>query len=89
MKTVYKYPLQITSYQKVGMHQHAQVLHVGAQGNQLFLWALIEDQLPGQERHIRIYGTGHEIDQSMVLNHLGTVQMPDGCVWHVFEEYRK
>ena len=83
MKTIYKYPIQITDKQDVGMPECANVIHVGLdpQGTPC-IWAEVVT-----ERSLRIYevfvvGTGNPIP-SVAKNHLGSfVQGP--FVWHVY-----
>lgn len=52
MKTIYKYPLQVTDIQKILMPVYAQILSVQAQNNQLVLWAVVETEAPTTHRTI-------------------------------------
>lgn len=90
MKTVYKYRLQPEDEQLLHLPADARFLHVAQQGeynSDIFAWVLLDPTAPTVERRIRIYGTGHEIPDSIYLAFLGTLQMNSGLVWHVFEEY--
>jgi len=86
MKTIYKYPLRIQGHQILELPKdQAQILHVGEQNGSITVWAIINTEQEEMESHnVWIYGTGHDIEDAEKLKHLGTVQMRDGLVWHVF-----
>lgn len=87
MKTIFKYPIEVTDRQIVRMPRGAQILSVQYQGKQLCIWAQVDDQEPLVDRVVLVCGTGHPMPEAPVgvfLHHIGTVQ--DGpYVWHVFE----
>ena len=100
MKTIYKYALNL-DYQKIGWRlpipEDSIVRHVGEQSGQICLWIEIDDDyllpkvdnncLPNEdERIFYIFGTGEYLH--LHLNFIGTVQMKNGLVWHVYEENR-
>jgi len=64
----------------------AKILCTATQGQQVCLWALVDsDQKKMETRRIRIYGTGHPIDEPN-LEYIGTYQLMDGrFIGHVFE----
>ncbi len=85
MKVVHKYLLPAQDEVKLEMPIGARVLHVGAQGKQLCLWALVNPKGKTRTRTFRIAGTGHEVG-SASPTHLGTALMNNGAfVLHVFE----
>lgn len=84
MKTIHKYELDIVDEQGLQVSGGAQVLSVQAQGGKLCLWALVDTSKRPGTLTIAIYGTGHEITEPLG-QFLGTVQMPGGLVWHVFQ----
>lgn len=89
MITIWKYPLALTLAQTLTLPKEARILHVGEQAQRLTLWVQVDDLLPHEDRVFIIVGTGHEVPgqtPAYPLRHLGTVQMADGFVWHVFEE---
>lgn len=87
MKTIWKYPLEITDEQVVEMPQGANILSVQSQGSQLCLWAIVfPNRASMRERTITIYGTGHAMRTDCEEKFLATVQQDGGAlVWHVFE----
>lgn len=86
MKTVYKYQLMIQDETCIHMPVGAEILTVAEQFGVLCLWALVEPWGMPMERHLRIVGTGQEVNGIERAKHIGTVSMSDGFVWHVFEE---
>lgn len=86
MKTIWKFPLDITGEQTVVIPKDAWFLSVGDQGGRLTLWAMVDPESEREERPIRIHGTGHPIPNTEQLGYIGTVQMNGGAlVWHVFK----
>ena len=86
MLKVYKYLVVIGDYFSLGLPQDAQVLKVEAQRGRIWLWALVDETKPIETRKFGFAGTGHEIDGSEILSHIGTFQTDDGqLVWHIFE----
>ena len=87
MKRVFKYLLDVTDLQDVRLPQGAKILTAQMQGDQLCLWALVDqDALHLTEwRRIRIAGTGHEIEADSI-KYISTVQLHGGAlVYHIFE----
>ena len=94
MKTIWKYRLD-DKENVVELPQGAQVLSAGAQGNQIYIWALIDEAFasgdaPRDKRTFEVLGTGWEgVDLSPCAAFIGTVQMPNTIVgtlvFHVFE----
>jgi hypothetical protein len=85
MKTIYKYPLDITDKQDLLLPEQAQTLTAQFQYGSLCLWAIVDTEAPKTNRTIFIFGTGHEIP-AWSFRHIGTVQQENGLLdWHVFE----
>lgn len=80
---IYKYVLNIVSWQSVAMPIGARVLSVGNQNGHLCLWAMVDPSKEIEPRGFSIIGTGNRIvvDPGPFV---GTVQI-DQFVWHVFE----
>jgi hypothetical protein len=95
MKTILKYKLDIldNQYIYISMPIGAKILCVQEQGTDLCLWVLadtiseplVSRQIRAVSRQIRIIGTGYVADDCYGEGYIGTVQMKDGYVWHVFD----
>jgi hypothetical protein len=94
MKTIYKYPIEVTDTQFIEMPEGAKILTVK---NQLdvgpCLWAEVETDNPVSFRRIEIYGTGnpmHVQESASESIYIGTfMQRQDRLVWHVYEIKKK
>lgn len=86
MNRIYKYQLAITDVQNVPMPYGAKLLTAQWQGNNLAVWAEVDDQLAEDHtRQFLIFGTGNPADRPMKSVYIATVQAPSGLVWHVFD----
>lgn len=88
MKTIYKYPLEITDRQEIEMPREARILAVQVQNNVPCLWAVVDTELPLKERIFDTFGTGNPVDNyiNYTHNYIGTYQVRGGSlVFHVFE----
>ena len=91
MKTIYKYPLELTDRQAVSMPLVSKILSVGNQNGTICVWAEVDSGAPHNRVYeFRIVGTGNPIDfstkpneTSWPYNFLGTVIM-NPFVWHVY-----
>jgi len=88
MKAVWKFPLRLSLgpvEHVVEMPGGAEVLHVGVQGGDPTLWALVDpDKTVGESRTFRLVGTGHrEVGSGMRF--VGTALVSESFVLHVFE----
>jgi hypothetical protein len=86
--TIWKYQLAAMYYQALRMPKGAEILHVDSQnGEDICLWAKVEEGRALEDREIYLYGTGHPIShQGRELKHLGTILIHRGdLVFHVFE----
>lgn len=86
MKTIWKFPLTITYQQKIQMPQGAEILVVACQDERPCIWAIVDPVAPVEDRVFQIFGTGHQMSESMGVDRkfLGTAFCPPS-VWHVFE----
>lgn len=84
--TIYKYPIKITSTQKVKLPINAEILTAQMQGDTLCLWAKVEEGNSTEDRTIEVFGTGHPMSDD-ARRYIGTTQMHGIAllVWHVFE----
>lgn len=83
MKTIYKYPIEITDYQEIEIPEGSSILHVGLDPNGVpCIWAEVNTSLKRTSIGIWIFGTGNPVN-SDGKEHKGT--FIDGfCVWHVY-----
>ena len=86
MKTIHKYELIISHEQEVFLSAGAEILHVDNQAGELCMWALVDTDAAIETVEIRIYGTGEDIDKSMIgYRYIGTVLlMQDRLASHVY-----
>lgn len=89
MKVIYKYELDITGTQSIKLYAGYKILSVQEQNGKLILWVVVNTDNNPQFMQIEIVGTGHEITEPNELfaywEHISTVQMNNGLVWHVFD----
>lgn len=85
MKTIYKYPLEITDEQYVTVPDGAQFLSAQMQGSQLCIWALVDTDNFDCRPRVKIFGTGHHVEVDDGWKFVGTVQ-DRIFVWHIFIE---
>ena len=86
MRTIYKYPLEVTDLQVFTMPTGGQILSVQVQNGIPCLWVLVKELHKREVRRIRIIGTGNPIGEDEHLTFIGTFQMEGGSlVFHVFE----
>lgn len=84
---IWKFPLTPDESGRcvVSIPQIKTYLGVGQQHGELVLWAAVD---PNERRHdckFLILGTGFEVPPTAAY-YRGTVQMPNGLVWHVMQE---
>jgi hypothetical protein len=85
MRTVYKYRVPIDDTSVVELPRGAQVIRFGCQGNEIFLWAVVDPAEKETTKHIYwIRGTGHPIPDSLGV-YICSVDLPNGLVFHIFD----
>lgn len=86
MKTVHRFPLQLSDEQTLMLPEGAEVLHAGrAPNGEISLWARVETEAPPKARRFLLRGTGHPLPDGVPLVHRATII--DGFfVGHLFEE---
>ena len=87
MKSIYKYPLEITYFQGVEIPKGSKLLSAKCQHDSLVIYAAVTDNEENELREIQIIGTGNPVysDSKTKRKFIDTVIMPNGLVWHVFE----
>jgi hypothetical protein len=86
MKRIFKYPLQVVDSQKLTIPASSKILSVQNQNEEIVLYALVDDTITLTHTYqIIIHGTGHQADDVLDFNFLGTVSMHGGrLMFHVF-----
>lgn len=85
MKTIWKFPLEVTDRQIVTMPEGARILDVQVQNDTPCLWAVVNERAEPQRRVIVIYGIGGPVPDTEGT-YIGTFQMYGGAaVFHAFE----
>ena len=83
MKTIYKYPIEITDKQEIQMPFGAEVIHAGLDPQGMpCLWATVESANSPEPVLVGVVGTGNPMPLH-AERHVGSfVQGP--FMWHVF-----
>ncbi len=82
MKKIYKYSLPKHGLNVIRMPKDSAILHVGAQGQMLCMWAPVNEDCELSFRSFYVVATGESVDDD--LQYIGTIQ-EGSFVWHVFE----
>ena len=85
---IYKYVLVITDNQIVELPIDSKIIHVAEQSGKLCIWVEIysnSSESRSEPRTILSKGTGPEYEEDGREEHIGTVLMSSGLVWHVYE----
>jgi len=87
MMTIYKFYLKLEGEQVIKIQANHEILSVGEQFGDLYLWVLVNPDEKLVDKKIFIYGTGHLMEKDVTKNrYLGTVITEGGnLVWHIFE----
>jgi len=82
MKTVFKYPIEITEHQQIEMPSGSELRYIDIDPNGVpCIWAVVNTDSPIILADIYIYGTGHPIPAGR--NYLKSFQQ-GSKVYHVF-----
>lgn len=83
---VFKFNLASVDVQTVSMPADAELLHVAVQRGDIALWALCDDEAVYVDRNFVMFGTGHDIQEGLEYEFVGTVLLCGGdLVLHIFE----
>jgi hypothetical protein len=86
MKSIWKFPIEITDEQKIALPITGKIISVQVQHGTPCIWAMVDTEEPTSERTFIIHGTGHPCicDASEFI---GTFQVSCGdLVFHLFEK---
>ena len=88
MKKVFKYGPLFSSLTAIHLPEGAQVVSLGVQLSQLYLWAVVDNDLSisgiGTTRYFVAFGTGDNIPEN--YKYIDTCVESDYLVWHLFEK---
>ncbi len=86
MKKIYKYNVPIQDGFTLELPDGYKILHFGMQDKKAYLWVLVDpDSKLFISCRFQIKGTGHSIDESELMNYVGTIiTNNDRLVWHLF-----
>lgn len=88
MITIYKYEVKV-GFNLFKVPTYARMLSFGQQDGKFYVWALVDTGFTQTQRHrIEVVGTGWELEGQSGFHRapfLGTLQDPDGFVWHAFD----
>ncbi len=83
MKSIWKFPIEVTDEQSVEMPVGAQPLSVQVQDDQVCIWALVDTEAKKEERLVQIFDTGIPITDEG--DFIGTFQILKGVLaFHTF-----
>lgn len=84
VNSIWKYPLAVTDSQAVEMPQGSSILCLQMQDGVPCVWARVNPKAKKILRTFATYGTGHSLSDTASLRYVGTYQLPNGLVFHVF-----
>ena len=89
MNSIYKYELEIKSYQQLRLPSGAEVLKVAEAYERIFAWVLVNvDYLSVTEMiDFYIYPTGGTMTDNALneMTYIDTLVMPNCLVWHIYK----
>jgi hypothetical protein len=90
MSRIFKYQLKVTDSQRIMLPYGSKVLSVENQKETIVMYAIVDEEQEHMANiGVRIAGTGHKIEQHIIMDYrfLGTVKMLNGdLMFHVFVE---
>lgn len=85
---IHKYKLEPSTISHIEIPSDNKILSTGFQGNDIYIWAMVDPDTPKIEKTIYTFATGYDDLENFVdpkrLNSIGTA-MTEGLVFHVFE----
>jgi hypothetical protein len=85
-KIIWKYEIGDPDGYGLEMPKGAEILTVQIQNDKPYIWALVDENSPIEERNFIVLGTGHSFMLSKNSVYIGTFQEAGGrLVWHLFE----
>ena len=87
MITIWKFPIKIEDEQYIVMPKFNELLTVQLQDNIPTLWAIVDTDYPIVKKYFELFGTGHVIPTKPNRKYVGTFQLENGLVFHLFEKF--
>lgn len=85
MITIWKFPLDRSDLQSIGMPKGAEILTVQMQKGIPCLWAKVDSEAEFEYRNIIMHGTGHKCSPNLG-KYIGSFQTHnENLIFHVFE----
>lgn len=86
-KTIWKFPIRTIDLQFITIPQDFEILSVHTQNGNPCIWAKVIPDNKSRKLTIRVFGTGHPIEEDSQLVFIGTYLIhQDSLVFHVFYE---
>jgi len=86
LKVIWKNQLEKMGMNFVTLPADSIPLHVGEQDGRLTIWSEVHPNRQSVQKPFLVVGTGEPISENVgIRDYIGTVRMPDGLVWHVYE----
>ncbi len=86
MTTIWKYQLKVAGVQALTIPEAHEVLTAQFQGEDIYIWVMVDPARPKRKRWFEVIGTGHDMPDYACITartYVATCQS-DGFVWHVF-----
>ena len=88
IKRIWKYMLHIADHQTVNMPEGGKIIHFALQDDIPTIWVEVDPEAERVERKFRLFGTGHEFNDTGLI-YIGSVTGHLGkFVWHLYEEFK-
>lgn len=92
MRTVHKFPFEVTDESKVYMARDAKILRVEARTGEFgyghgVLWAEVDTDQPMEARTLYCRGTGHALPEIDDLSHVASYA-EGPFMWHIYQRSR-
>lgn len=86
---IFKYQMPVLEQFTMKLPKGAQIIRMADQGGMFWLWAVVNTDVPDEERYFRAFKTGAKMPEGLTLSYVGFcavhVQMELGL--YIFEEF--
>lgn len=83
MRTVLKFPLEVTLEQVLFLPVHFKILRLALQRNAVCVWIEMEEDAKRMATTVYLCGTGHRVPREASI-HIGSVEDAGGFIWHYY-----